>query len=297
MTLGITGASGRVGRAALDAALDRNAANQIVATTRNPEALSEYRDQGVSVRFADFDQADSLESAFAGVDKLLIVSATNATGKRGDEHENAVNAARSVGVSRLVFTSMPNVDRADHPSGLSAQEYRAAEVAIEASGMDHLVLRVSPYTELNAVERMLTAVATGTLKMNTGNGRAAFISRQDVGRATAAALTSDLSGIVDLTGPELRDFADVTRAVSELLGRPIVYDSIDDESYHELLLAAGDSQLLADAVAGLGRAIRSGYFEVLTDTAKQLLGRPPLSMEQVLADNEAELRRAIPAGA
>jgi len=295
MVLGISGASGRVGRVALDSALQHYPAHEIVATTRTPESLGDYSAAGVAVRFADFDQKTSLEQAFAGVDRLLIVSATNATGKRGDEHETAVEAARQVGVRRLAFTSMPNVDRPDHPSGLSAQEYRDAELVIEASGLDHVILRVSPYSELNAVERMLTAVSTGTLRMNTGTGRAAFISRRDVGQACVAALVSDHSGILELTGPALLSFAEVTEKVADVLGVELEYESIDDETYRQLLLDAGDGELLADAVSGLGRAIRTGYFEVLTDVADQLLGRPPVSVEQVLRDNEAELRQALAA--
>jgi NAD(P)H dehydrogenase (quinone) len=293
MVLGITGASGRVGRVALDTALERYPADEIVATTRTPDALGRYRSAGVTVRFADFDEESSLDDAFVGIDQLVILSATNATGKRHEEHENAINAANRAGVHRIVFTSMLGVDRPNHPAGLSAQEYRAAEILIEASGIDHVILRNGPYTELNAVERMLPAIPLGRFRMNAGDGRSAFISRRDFGRAVVAAVRADLSGTVDLTGPALHNFTEVTDAIARLLGIEFRYESIDDETYRDELRAGGADELLTDVVSGTGLAIRTGYFGALTDTAEQLLGRPPVSLEQVLRQNEVRLRAAV----
>jgi NAD(P)H dehydrogenase (quinone) len=274
------------------AALERLAPEQIVVTSRTPESLADIAERGVAVRFADFNSPDTLQDAFRGVDRLLMVSASNATGKRHDQHSTAVDAAKSAGVSRIGFTSMPNVDRPGHPSGLAAQEYRDAEVVIEASGLEYVLLRVAPYTELNAVERMLTAVRTGVLRMNTGAGRVAFISRADVGASVVAALLSEdfTADIVDITGSALHTFADVVTEVSAVVGKTIRYDVIGDDEYRADLLAAGDSELLAEAVAGLGKAIRTGYFEVRTDHAAKLLGREPRALADVVADNAHALR-------
>jgi NAD(P)H dehydrogenase (quinone) len=294
MIIGITGGSGRVGRYAIDAAMEHVAPEQVVVTTRTPRALADLADRGVQVRYGDFDRPDSLKDAFRGVDRLLIISASNATGLRHNEHSSAVSAARSVGVTRVAFTSMPNVDKAGHPSGLAAQEYRDGELAVIGSGLDYALLRVAPYTELNAIERMVVPARTGALRLNTGDGRAAFISRSDVGASAVAALVSDeySSSLVDITGAVARTFGDVAAVVGELLGRTIRYEVIGDEEYKAELLAAGDSPLLADAVSGLGKAIRTGYFDVVTDDATRLLNRAPDTLEQVVERNADVLRAA-----
>jgi uncharacterized protein YbjT (DUF2867 family) len=155
MTIAITGGTGKLGRMAAEFALESVAASDLVVTTRTPENLAGLTARGADVRFADFDRPDSLRSALDGVDQLLVVSASNATGKRHDEHSAAVAAARAAGVRRILFTSMPNVDDHSHPSGLVADEYRDAEQMIAASGLLYTILRVAPYAELNAVERFV----------------------------------------------------------------------------------------------------------------------------------------------
>jgi NAD(P)H dehydrogenase (quinone) len=295
MTIAITGGSGKLGRMVVDAALRTGNPGDFVVTTRSPAALADYTARGADVRFADFDQPDSLTTAFDGVERLLVISASNATGKRHDEHQAAVSAAQSAGVSRLFFTSMPNVDDPTHPSGLVAEEYRDAEEMITASGLTYTVLRVAPYTELNAVERLIEFTEGGVLRMNAGAGRVAFISRRDVAGSVAAALVSDryANEIIDLTGPALHTFTDLTEIVNEVLGIPLSYADVTDEQFLASRLEAGDGPLLAEALAGTAKAFRLGYFDVLTGHAEQLLGVAPRSLRTVIEANAELLSSAL----
>src|ERR1700722_6855793 len=131
----ISGASGRLGRLAAAALLERVPASQVVLTTRTPSALASQAALGVAVRHADFDHPQTLAPAFSGVDRVLIISASNATGKREDQHNAAVRAAEDASVEHIVFTSMPRVDAVSHPAGLPAREYRAAEKSLKRTGV------------------------------------------------------------------------------------------------------------------------------------------------------------------
>lgn len=296
MRYGITGASGKVGRMAAESALTMTAPENLVVTTRTPEALGGFADRGVSVRHGDFDQPSTLPTAFNGIDRLLMVSASNATGKRHDEHAAAIDAAVAAGVQRIVFTSMPNVDDVSHPSGLIAEEYRDAEDMVKASGLTYTILRVSFYAELHAMERTSEFAREGpTLPMNTGEGKVAFISRRDVAASAAAALVADAypNATIDITGPRLYTFRDVAAMISDVVGRTVEYRVVSDEEFHSALLADDVPPLLADLISGAGRAIREGYYEVLTDHATELLGRNPVPLEDVLAEHAAELRAAF----
>jgi NAD(P)H dehydrogenase (quinone) len=295
MTIAITGGSGKLGRMAAEFALDSIPASELVVTTRTPQNLAGLADRGVGVRYADFDQPESLRAAFEGVDRLLVISASNATGKRHDEHSAAVSAAQAAGVRRILFTSMPNVEDHSHPSGLVAEEYRDAEQMITASGLPYTILRVAPYAELNVVERFVLFTEGGTLKMNSGDGKVAFISRSEVAASAAAALVSDSfeNQIIDITGDELLTFAEVAAMVGAEVGKTIGFESIGDDAFLAARLAAGDSVLLAEALTGTGKAFREGYFEVRTDHAAQLLGRKPRSLADVVADNAVLLKAAL----
>jgi len=296
MKFGITGASGKLGRMAVDYALALTGPENVVVTTRTPDAVRDLAERGISVRHGDFDQPSTLASAFAGVDRLLVVSASNATGKRHDEHAAAIDAAVASGVRRIFFTSMPNVEDVTHPSGLIAEEYRDAEEMVKASGLTYTILRIAPYAELHPVERAIEFARGGrTLSMNTGEGKIAFVSRRDVAASAAAALVNDVfpNATIDITGPRLHSFRDVAAMISRVVGTTIEYRVVSDEEFHESLLADGVPPLLADVISGTGRAFREGYFEVLTDHAAQLMGRSPVPLEDVISEHFDELREAF----
>lgn len=301
MILGISGASGKLGRLSVDAALERVQPSELVITTRTPEALGHYSERGVEVRFADFDRPESLPEAFAGVDRMFMISASNATGKRYEQHDAAISCARDAGVQRLVFPSMPKVDDPEHPIGLVASEYREAEELCERSGIAHTILRDAPYSELHVIERFTPALAAGEMRINTDGGTAAFVSRADVARAAIAVAMAageeHVGKIYDITGPELLTFEQVAGLLSEVSRSELRYAKVDDDTFARETAAAGVPTLMAEALTGMGRAVRDGYFAVQTADYRDITGLDPLSLRQVLEAHRDELVQATGAAA
>jgi NAD(P)H dehydrogenase (quinone) len=286
MKLAITGASGKLGRLTVEELLKRVPAQDVVVTTRTPDAVADLAQRGVEVRRADFDEPQSLPAAFAGVDRMIMISASNGTGRRDDEHGAAIRAAVEQGVQHIVFPSMPKVDDPRHPVGLAAQEYREAEETLAASGTAWTVLRDGPYAELHVVERFTPAVAAGRMVINTADGEAGFVSRRDVAAALAAVLT-DAPGrhdgvIYDISGPELVSFRDVAEKLSRVSGREVEYVDVDDAAFAQATREAGVPALMVDALTGMGRAVREGYFAIRTDEVQRLTGAAPTSLDDVL---------------
>ncbi len=62
----LTGASGHLGRLVLKHLLTQVSANQIIATTRDPQKLADIASLGVIVRRADFSEPATLAAAYAG---------------------------------------------------------------------------------------------------------------------------------------------------------------------------------------------------------------------------------------
>ena len=106
--LGVTGAAGPFGRTVVETLLARGA-KKIVAITRSPDKLADLAEKGVTVRAGDFDDAKSIDAAFAGIDRLLIVSTDKigVPGARLAQHRAAMDAARRAGVKHLIYTSIP----------------------------------------------------------------------------------------------------------------------------------------------------------------------------------------------
>jgi uncharacterized protein YbjT (DUF2867 family) len=79
MKIVITGASGQLARRAAELVLAAVSAEDLILTTRTPASLASFAARGVDVRFADFaqPQRQSLRNAFAGAERLLLVSTTD----------------------------------------------------------------------------------------------------------------------------------------------------------------------------------------------------------------------------
>src|SRR5690625_4136364 len=90
----ITGAAGQVGRMAAEELLDHVPSSEVILTTRSSEKLSDLAERGASVRFADFSDPETLPGAFAGAQRMLLLS-TSSVGSRVLHHNNALQAARS----------------------------------------------------------------------------------------------------------------------------------------------------------------------------------------------------------
>ena len=105
-TIALTGAAGNLGRLVAEHLLDRTDPADVVLITRRPDAVADLVARGASVRTADFDAPSTLATAFAGVDRLLIISA-DTVGDRLEGQLAAVAAAKDAGVGHVFYTSAP----------------------------------------------------------------------------------------------------------------------------------------------------------------------------------------------
>ncbi len=127
MSVVITGASGRLGQLAAEFVLQELPPDEVILVTRRPEELARFAARGAQVRFGDFDQPQSLAAALADARRMLLIS-TMDIGRRVGQHRNAVTAAVSAGVERIVYTS-----------GLNSTPANPAFVVGEHSTSDRLV--------------------------------------------------------------------------------------------------------------------------------------------------------------
>lgn len=74
MTLLVTGATGQLGSLVVKHLLAKVPAEQLAVSVRDPQKAVHLKEAGVDVRKGDFTQPDTLQSAFQGIDRLLIIS-------------------------------------------------------------------------------------------------------------------------------------------------------------------------------------------------------------------------------
>lgn len=288
-TILVTGASGQLGRLVLDTliASGKVAPADIIATTRDVSKLSDYAAKGVSVRAADFDDAASLDSAFAGAGKVLIIStdALGEEGKRLAQHKAAVAAATKAGAKHILYTSMP---QPEDSLVTFAPDHLGTEQAIKASGIPYTILRDGWYAE-NLFMSLPHALQTGSWYTSTSDGRIAHITRADTAAALAGAVLkagSD-SKTYTLTGTKSRTAEEIAAVVSAATGKPLKVVHVTDAQLAEGLKAAGLPEGFIPTIVSFDANTREGKIASVTGDAEALSGRPLTSFEDFAAANKA----------
>jgi NAD(P)H dehydrogenase (quinone) len=289
----VTGANGAFGRSAANRLLDRLPPGELILTSRTPQKLADFAARGAQVRFADFDDPASLRTAFAGGQKMLLIS-TARVGTRVGQHKNAIDAAVAAGVKHIAYTSVLNAHRADNPA-IVKLDHRATEEHLERSGASWTFLRDSQYAEAIALAMVPPALAMGRKPENAGEGRVAFVSRDDcVACATEVlAQSGHENRAYDITGPELLSIPQALKMASEIAGKPIVVEPVDDEgmfAYFDSLgvprhasdiVPQGPIPWSSDDMVTFGSSIREGFFDVRTDHVERITGRKPISLREI----------------
>ena len=288
-TLLITGGTGLLGRLVLDALLasGKVAPADIVATTRDVSRLDAYAGRGVTVRKADFDDPASLDAAFAGAAKVLIIStdALDAPGKRLRQHKTAVAAAQKAGAGHILYTSMP---QPDDSRVTFAPDHLGTEEAIKATGIPYTILRDGWYAE-NLLMSLPHALQTGTWHTASGDGRLAHITRADTAAALAGALLTagTESRTYTLTGPESLTADEIAAVVSHATGKPLKVVHVSDAQLAEGLKAAGLPEAFIPTVVSFDANTRDGKIAMVTGDAEALSGRRPTRLADYVAANRA----------
>ncbi|MDP9836774.1 NAD(P)H dehydrogenase (quinone) [Neorhizobium huautlense] len=287
----VTGANGKLGRAVIRHLLETSkvSASDIVAASRDISKLADLADLGIETRKADFAEPAGLETAFAGIDRLLIISTDELAvpGARLQQHTNAVNAAQKAGVGHVLYTSMPNPDK----SLVSfAPDHLGTEDAIKASGLPYTILRNAWYND-NYLMSMPHNLEGGKWFTATGEGKVANISRDDCARAAAAALANPPAGnqTFTLTGTVSLNADQIAETVSKAAGKPLEVVQVNGEQLAAGMAAAGLPDFVVRMLASADANVAAGNFDLVTGDFKTLTGREPQSLKAFFEENRAAL--------
>jgi NAD(P)H dehydrogenase (quinone) len=293
-TLLVTGASGQFGRLVVKHLLESQgvAPARIVAASRDPSKLADLAQKGVRTVAADFDDSASLESAFKGVGRVLLIStdALDRPGRRLAQHQAAVDAAKAAGVGHVIYTSMP---KAEEALVIFAPDHLGTENALKASGLGYTILRNSWYME-NLLGSLPNTVKSGKWFTASGTGRNPYVGREDLARAAAAALAAEdaANHVYTLTGVEALSVDEIAALVSDVVGSKIEVVHVSEDGLKQGLAAAGVPDFFVPVILSIEANARGGKFDVVTDTIEKLTGKAPGNLKAFLEANKDAIANA-----
>ncbi len=294
----VTGVGGYIGAAVVENLLkDGVPADQIRVTSRNEEVLARWRDRGVQVHRADFNDKAALVEAFRGAQHLFMVSTMEVGSNRQQQHSNAVEAAKEAGVPHIVYTSFLTAGKQEVES-FEVIDHKFTEKLIRESGIRWNFMRNNQYADAMAENQAAIAITSGKSISNTGSGRVGFVSRDDVAAVAAKLLQGkgEPDTAYEVTGPETLDMREVAGLIQELSGATFeVIDLTDDQMYamwDSLGVpreATGDFSRspvpwCSDGMVSFGRMIREGHLDKVTDVVERFTGRKPRTMRALMME-------------
>ncbi|PZO89030.1 MAG: NAD(P)-dependent oxidoreductase [Micavibrio aeruginosavorus] len=282
MTIGITGATGQLGRLVIEQLKNKGLGDQIVALVRDPTKAA---DLGVTTRVADYNQPDTLDSALAGIDRLLLISSNDlsAPGLRAKQHEAVIAAAKRAGVQLLAYTSLLHAERWILPF---AEDHKATEKALKESGIPYVLLRNGWYTE-NYTAFLGGVLQAGVLYSSSQEGKISLATRLDYADAAAAVIAGEghAGKTYELAGDLAHAVRDILTEVSAQTGASLRYEGVTEKEHLSALSKAGIPEIWASMIVlPEVYGVAEGLLLDENRTLSTLIGRPTTPLKQAVTD-------------
>jgi uncharacterized protein YbjT (DUF2867 family) len=280
----VLGGRSKIGSAAIDQLLGKG--ESVRAFARPRESADSFPPGLDAFVRGDLADADSLTAAMDGVNKVFLLC-----GPTEDEvrlNRNAIDVAKDSGVRLLVRSSILGSDP-DSPATF-ARDHGACDRYLVRSGVPYVIVRPNLFQQ-NVPENTIPSIdADGRFYANAGHARLSMVDTRDVAAVAVAALTQPghEGSSYDVTGPAALSYHDVAAKLSAALGREIAYVDAPDDAVRHALSGFGLGDWLVGALVDLYQDYRrsgtDGYAARVTDTVQRLTGRPPRTLDELLAE-------------
>ncbi|MFE3573994.1 SDR family oxidoreductase [Lysinibacillus sp. NPDC059133] len=286
MKILVTGATGKLGSKVVEALLKAIPASELAVSVRNPEKAERFRALGVEIRHGNFDQPETLDVAFSGIDRVLIISTFGDYETIMRQHTNAVAAAERAQVKFIAYTSVTN---ASESKFFLASSHRAREEAILKTGIPYSFLRNNWYFE-NEIGSIQGAMVGAPWITSAGKGKVGWVLRQDLAEAATNVLIGQghENTIYELSG-KLMTQEELVAALGDALAREVHIQQVDDATYADIMKGAGVPEAHLPMLVNIQKAIRDGGLEIESNDLEKLLGRPATSINEALSHIISEI--------
>lgn len=241
---------------------------------------------GITPLIGDIRDLATIADKVAGFDAVFLASAD--APDQDQLEKGAVDLLSSKGAPHVVKLSAQSAGLT--PPVSFGVQHRACEEHLKASGLSYTILRPTFFQHsLLMMKDDIAKKASITAPM--GEGRSAMVSIHDIAEVAARCLTDQTCAgkTYTLTGPTPVGFAEVTSALSSLLGKNIKYTSPPAPIARLVMpFLTGMPRWQTNQIVDLMVAIRKGAQEAVSADVETVIGRPPRGLETFLKDHKAD---------
>ncbi|QGI03024.1 NAD(P)H-binding protein [Bacillus subtilis] len=278
----ITGATGKLGGLTIEHLLNTRgiSANQIIALVRDEKKAKHLAEKGIEIRVGSYDDLITLNLAFEGVNKLLLISSAELDNvKRLQQNHNAVMAAKSAQVDHIFYVGLA------HPE-LRAYEVEDVELATEHSiravNLPFTFIRNGTYLD-EVTYDLKAAVKHGELLSSTNGKAFNYVLRKDLALANATILTEEghQNKTYELVRSKLITYSDLASALSHVTEKEILYKEAPNNITIRRLIESGVNARAAESLVNVfHKAIADGKFLSTSNDLEHLLGGQLTPLDQ-----------------
>ncbi len=315
--LAITGATGRLGRKIATRLANMGRSQRLIV--RDPARAPQLPGAEVA-QVSSFGDGEAMRRALTGVSKLFLVSARDRMGvnqaaaaaglpfpeyDRARQQIAAVNAAVEAGVRHIIYLSFLNV--AEDATFTLSRDHFQTEEHIRRLGIPFTFLRPSLYMD-NIPLRVSDG---GVIRAPAGEGRVAWVTRDDIADVAVAVLTGKghEGRAYDITGPEALTMAETAATLSSVTGREITYRAQTPREARTEHTTTGLDEFEAERRALTGKGldeyeveiwithylqIAAGEISTVSNTVPELTGHRAQSLEEYLRAHPESYRHLLP---
>jgi len=252
---------------------------------RRKEQVEEARKKGRKAVIMDYNNLESIKSAFEGCDKIFLLGPN--LPNQIDLELKAVEAAKAAGVSHIVKQS---VFGAMEESYSLAKIHRTVEKAIEATGLDWTFTRPNSFMQ-NTVTYLGHFIRTGSAFYSASdNAKISHVDARDIAAIAVKALTESghTGKAYTISGPEALSYDEIANKMTEVLGRNITHVHLSPEELKAGMLEGGMPEEIADRMLDLERYFREGKPAIITNTVKEVTGREANNFSDFIRETAAK---------
>jgi len=280
----VTGASGTVGRTVLREVAKSGARHRAMYRSAEEAAKAPA---GTEAMVADFAKKETLVPALRGVESVYLVCSP--IPELIQLESNVVDACVAAGVKHVVLNSA--LGAADYPKSFPSW-HRRVEDKLRATRLSWTILRPNSFHQNTTMYYAPSIRAQGVFYSSLGDSRMSYVDVRDVGAVAAKTLSGGAHAekIYELNGPQALTAMELAAKIGKAAGRDVKYVDIPMDAQRKAMLDLGMPDWQVTALLDLQEYYVNGKGGEVNSGLQDLLGRPPIRMDEFLAENAGAFR-------